>query len=129
MFCVNAVLEVVVVVLAVGMALPSFPILPRRGICLPFWVLRSCPWALFLDYVRGLAHLGVIRDVLASPVDSGARCVRATKYGYEMTSHACALRVRAYHVFSEQGLANYYLGPGDTRRIGLLGVSSFHRVY
>lgn len=44
--------------------------------------------------------------------DAASMCV--VKCAGEICSHARALSVWAVYIFSEQGLANYHLAPGDT---------------
>lgn len=114
----NASLEVVVEFLAVEIACPPVPILPRGGICQPFCVY-------FLP-VHGLCHasteralhiLGLIWDVvyiIRLAVMPPVGVSLSARMELALTRELCIC------TFSDQGHASYRLGQGDTRHNGVL---------
>lgn len=105
--------------LAVGLAFPPFPMLPREEFVCHFCVFAFlCSQALSCEHRTGPAHLGVIHDM---------RFILRCQW-----CRVCACRhVRVEHmpdnIFSEQCLANYHAGPHDVR--ACWNLLSFRSVY
>lgn len=113
-----------------GNGLSSMPNFTKSRNLLPFFILISDSWSSSCKHRAGPAHLSgddsryyLWFHLIYIYVPGEAARTVVVQFADEMSFHTtCALCVYAIYILSEQRLANYHLGPGDTRLFGLIDI-------